>query len=104
MAQMMTDGFNIETQSVLAQATRVAQAVTDIQGKLGQLNTDMERLFTDWTGRSATGFSGVHNDWQGQYKKLNTQLTHISEALKKTGEKYVQADTDNTPKVQGAVS
>jgi WXG100 family type VII secretion target len=100
MAQVMTDGFNVDPQLLVGQSKRVLKAVSDIQTTLGRLNTDMEHLFTDWTGRSSGGFNRTHHDWQEQYKKLHVQLSKIGEALQKTSEKYVAADTDNTPRQQ----
>jgi WXG100 family type VII secretion target len=90
-------GFDVNTDVMNKGAQAVKNDVGAFQKKAAELNQAMEDMFKEFEGRSATGFSGLHHDWQTNYKQLTQNLQIISDNLGTTSKNYVTADTSNTP-------
>jgi WXG100 family type VII secretion target len=90
-------GFDVNTQVMNKGAEAVKSDVAAFQKKAAELNQAMEDMFKQFEGRSATGFSGLHHDWQTSYQQLTKNLQIISDNLGTTSKNYVTADMGNTP-------
>ena len=89
-------GFQVDPAVLLKSANAVKTLVPQIQAQLNKLNAEMEQMFTQWKGQSASSFQRLHGTWHTDYLRLNQSLNTIGDNLTTSHHNYHGADTAST--------
>ncbi len=78
--------------ALVAAASRVGEARSDLLGLADQLSSQLEGLRGQWAGAGATAFGRVHLAWQDKQRRIVGALDGLAAALVETDRVTTTAD------------
>jgi WXG100 family type VII secretion target len=94
--------LRVDTDVMATSATRIGDAIDEIDGVLTLLNGDVNDMLAGWSGDAADAHRDMHIRFQNDALRINNSLTTIYEALLRTHATYVTQEADQT--TDGATS
>ena len=88
--------LKVDTEVMAASATRIANAVDDIQALLNLLTDDVNTMLSGWTGDAAAAHRSLHERFQTDAVNIRDALLDMHDALLRTHTAYVTQESEQT--------
>lgn len=88
--------LHVDTEVMAASATKIANAVDEIDGLLNLLAQDANTMLDGWRGDAATAHRDMHERFQQDAARIRDSLRDMHDALLRTHTSYVTQETEQT--------
>ena len=84
--------IRIDSDAVASAATAASVSIARIQHEVHTLHTQLGNLQSSWQGPAATAFQGLVVSWHQTQQRVETDLSAITEALRRSAQHYAELE------------
>ena len=88
--------LRVDTEQMAAGATKIQNAIDDIDNVLGLLGQDVTTMLSAWTGDAADAHYKLHDRFAKDASLIRNSLAEMYSALLKTHSIYVTQESEQT--------
>lgn len=87
--------FTVDTDAISNHGGSVGNIAREIEGKMGQMQRQLQSLQSQWQGSASNQYASLYNDWERQQRNVKDSLDRIAKALGKAADGYRQVEHTN---------